>query len=51
LPGAKLCTNIATAEPVALIIIDMHKQPPATDNTWFTACAIMAMIVYLIVAE
>jgi hypothetical protein len=51
LPGAKLFTNIATAKPVALITIDMDKQPPATDNTLFTACAIMAMIVYLIVAE
>jgi len=51
LPGAKPCTNIAKAKPVAPIIIDMDKQPPVSDNTLFTACAIMAMIVYLIVAE
>jgi hypothetical protein len=50
LPGAKPCTNIAKAKPAALITIDMHKQPPVSDNTLFTACAIMAMIVYLIVA-
>jgi hypothetical protein len=51
LPGAKLCTNIAKAKSVAPGIINMHKQPPASDNTLFTACAIAAMIVYLIIAE
>jgi hypothetical protein len=43
--------NIVPAPPVALGIIDMDKQPPVTDNTLFTACAIAAMIVYLIIAE
>jgi hypothetical protein len=51
LPGAKLCTNIATAKPVALITIDMDKKSLDSDNTLFTACAIAVMIVYLIIAE
>jgi hypothetical protein len=30
---------------------NMFDQPPGPDHTFFTACAIMAMIVYLIIAE
>jgi len=51
LPGAKPFTNIVTVKPVALIIIDMDKKLLDSDNTLFTACAIAAMIVYLIIAE
>jgi len=29
----------------------MSNQSPVLDNTFFTACAIMVMIVYLVIAE